>query len=163
MGMPGPRWFIAPAALPGATLQPASFSIEDLEEHQGGAVVFKMNHEGTYRPADPGYFAPAPGHEDLARSDDRDLLSGRKGAAISVLQPELQSPTRRNLEGEGRREVNPRAWRHGGVEHELARGAFGVDSRRNDAHHRDSPASTAAPSMLLDASSHRTYDAGMQG
>ena len=49
------------------------------------------------------------------------------------------------------------------MEHELARGALGVDSRRNDAHHRDSPASTAAPSMLLDAFSPRTYDAGVQG
>ena len=32
MGGPGPRQFVAPAALPGAALQPASFSIEDLEE-----------------------------------------------------------------------------------------------------------------------------------
>ena len=40
---------------------------------------------GAYRPADPGDLAPAPSHEDLARSDDRDLLSGRKGAAVSVL------------------------------------------------------------------------------
>ena len=75
MGGPGPRRFVAPAALPGAALQLASFSIEDLAEHQGGVVVFKMNYEGTYRPADPGDFAPDPGHEDLARSDDRDLRS----------------------------------------------------------------------------------------
>ena len=163
MGGPGPRQFVAPAALPGAALQPASFSIEDLEEHQGGAIIFKMNYEGTYHPADPGDFAPAPGHEDLARSNDRDLRSGRKGTAVSMLQPELQSPARRHLEGEGRRKANPRAWRHGGVEHELARGALGVDSRRNDAHHRDSPASTPASSMLLDAFSPRTHDAGVQG
>ena len=37
------------------------------------------------------------------------------------------------------------------MEHELARGAFGVDSRWNDAHRRDSPALTAASLMLLDA------------
>lgn len=122
-----------------------------------------MNYEGAYRPADPGDFTPASGHEDLARSDDRDLCSGRRGAAVSVLQPELQSPARRHLEGEGRREANPRAWRHGGMEHELARGAFSVDSRRNDAHHRDSPVLMAAPSKLLDAFSRRTYDAGVQG
>ena len=163
MGGPSPRQFVAPAALPGAALQPAPFSIEDLEEPQGGTVVFKMNYKGTYHSADPDDFAPAPGHEDLARSNDRDLRSGHKGTAVSVLQPELQSPARRHLEGEGRREANPRAWRHGGVEHELARGALGVDSRRNDAHHRDSPASTAASSMLLDAFSPRTHDAGVQG
>ena len=87
MGGPGPRRFVAPAALPGAALQPASFSIEDLEEHQGGAVVFKMNYEGAYHLGDPGDFAPAPGHEDLARSDDLDLRSGCMGAAICMLQP----------------------------------------------------------------------------
>ena len=163
MGGPDPRRFVAPAALPRAALQPASFSIEDLEEHQGGAIIFKMNYEGTYHPADPGDFAPAPGHEDLARSNDRDLRSACKGTAVSVLQPELQSPARRHLEGEGRRKANARAWRHGGVEHELARGAFSMDSRRNDAHHRDSPASAVAPSMLLDAFSPRTHDAGVQG
>ena len=163
MGGPGPRQFAAPAALPGAALQPAPFSIEDLEDHQGGAVIFKMNCEGTYRPADPGDFAPAPGHEGLARSNDRDLRSGRKGTAVSVLQPELQSPARRHLEGEGKREANPRARRHGGVEHELMRGAFRMDSRRNDAHHRDSPASAATSSVLLDTFSPRTYDAGVQG
>ena len=85
MGGPGPRRFVAPAALPGAALQPASFSIEDLEEHQGGAIVFNMNYEGTNRPVDPGNFAPSPGHEDLARSDNRDLRSGHKGTAVSVL------------------------------------------------------------------------------
>ena len=163
MGGPGPRRFVTFAALPGAALQPASFSIEDLEEHQGGAVVFKMNYEGTYRPADQGDFAPAPGHEDLARSDDRDLRSGCRGATIGVLQPELQGPARQHLEGEGGGKANPRARRHGGVEHELARGALGVDSRRNDTHHRDSPASTVATSMSLDAFSPRTYDAGVQG
>ena len=163
MGRLGPPLSDAPTAFLGAALQPASFSIKDVEEHQGGAVVFKMNHEGTYRPADPGDFAPAPGHEDLARSNDRDLRSGRKGTAVSVLQPELQIPARRHIEGEGGRKVNPRAWRHGGMEHELAREALGVDSRRNDAHHRDSPVSMAASSVLLDTFSHRTYDAGMQG
>ena len=162
MGGTGPRQFVAPAALPGAALQPASFSIEDLEEHQGGAIVFKMNYEGTYRPTDLGDFTPSPGHEDLARSDDRDLCSNRRGAAVSVLQPVLQSPTRRHLDGEGRREADPRAWRHGGVEHELARGALGVDSRGNNAHHHDSPALMAAPSMSLDAFSPWTYDAGVQ-
>ena len=122
-----------------------------------------MNYEGAYRPADPGDFALALGHEDLPRSDDRGLCSGCKGAAVSMLQPELQSPARRHLKGEGRREANPRAWRHGGVDHELARGAFGVDSRRNDAHHRDPSVSTSAPSMLLDTFSRRTYDTGVQG
>ena len=87
MGGPGPRQFVAPAALPGAALQPASFCVKDLEEHQGGAIVFKMNYEGTTCLADPGDLAPAPGHEDLARSDDRNLRSGRKGVAVSVLQP----------------------------------------------------------------------------
>ena len=57
MGGPGLRQFVAPAALPGAALQPASFSIRDLEEHQGGPIIFKMSHEVTYRPADPGDFA----------------------------------------------------------------------------------------------------------
>ena len=151
MGRPGPRQFVAPAALPGAALQPASFSIEDLEEHQGGAIVFKMNYEGTYRPADPGDFAPAPGHEDLARSDDRDLRSGCRGATVGVLQPELQGPARRHLEGEGGRKADPRSWRHGGVKHKLARGALRVDSRGDDAHHCDSPASTATLSVLLGA------------
>ena len=61
MGRPGPRQSDAPAAFLAAALQPVSFSIEDLEEHQGGAVVFKMNYEGTYRPADPGDFRPSPG------------------------------------------------------------------------------------------------------
>ena len=85
MGGLGPRQFVSPAALPGAALQPASFSIEDLEEHQGGAVIFKMNYEGTTCLANPGDLAPASGHEDLAWSDDRNLRSGRKGAAVSVL------------------------------------------------------------------------------
>ena len=85
MGGPGPCRFIAAAALPGAALQPASFSIEDLEEHQGGTIVFNMNYEGAYHPADPGDFTPAPGHEDLARSNDRDLRSGHKGTAVSML------------------------------------------------------------------------------
>ena len=49
------------------------------------------------------------------------------------------------------------------MEHELARGALDMDSRRNGAHHRDSPVWTAAPSMLLDAFSPRTYDTGVQG
>ena len=163
MGGPGPRQFVAPAALPGAALQPAPFSIEDLEEHQGGTIVFKMNYKGAYRPADPGDFAPAPGHEDLARSNDRDLRSGRKGATVGVLQPELQSPARRHLEGEGRREENPRAWRHGGVEHELARGALGVDSRRNDAHRHNSPPPAAAASVSLDAFFSRALDSSVQG
>ena len=122
-----------------------------------------MNYEGTYRPADPGDFAPAPGHEDLARSNDRDLRSGRKGATVGVLQPELQSPARRHLQGQGRREADPRAWRHGGVEHKITRGALGVDSRRNDMHHRDSPALMAALLMSLNAFSPRTHDAGVQG
>ena len=49
------------------------------------------------------------------------------------------------------------------MEHELVRGALSMDSRRNDAHHHDSSASMAAPSMLLDAFSRGTYDAGVQG
>ena len=48
-----------------------------------------MNYEGTPCPADPGDLALAPGQVDLARSNDRDLRSGRKGAAVSMLQPEL--------------------------------------------------------------------------
>ena len=38
-----------------------------------------------------------------------------------------------------------------------------MDSRGNNAHHRYSRASTAAPSMSLDAFSPRTHDAGVQG
>ena len=100
MGGPSPRRFVAPAALPGAALQPASFSIEDLEEHQGGAVIFKMNYEGTYRPADLGDFAPDLGHEDLARSDDFYLRSSCQSTAVGVLQPKLERPPRQHLEGQ---------------------------------------------------------------
>ena len=46
-GGPSPRHFDAPAACPGAALQPASFRIEDLEEHQGGAIIFKVDYEGA--------------------------------------------------------------------------------------------------------------------
>ena len=152
MGRPGPRQSDAPAAFLGAALQLASFSIEDLEEHQGGAIVFKINYEGTPHAADPGDLTPASGHIDLARSDDRDLRSGREGAAVGVLQPELQRPARRHLEGEGGRKADPRAWGHGGVKHELTGGALGVDSRRNNAHRRDSPVSAAAPSCSTPSS-----------
>ena len=89
VGRPGPRHFDAPAAFLGEALQSVSFRVEDLEEHQGDAIVFKMNCEGTPRLADPGDLALALGHVDLARSDDHDLRSGRKGAAVSMLQPEL--------------------------------------------------------------------------
>ena len=69
----------------GAALQAAAFCVEDLEEHQGDTIVFKMNHEGTPCSADPGDLAPASGHEDLARSDDFNLCSGRRSAAVGVL------------------------------------------------------------------------------
>lgn len=163
MVRPGPRQSDAPTAFLGGALQPASFSIEDLEEYHGGAIIFKMNYEGTLRPADLGDLTPAPGHVDLARSDDRDLRSGREGAAVGVLQPELQRPARRHLEGEGGRKADPRAWGHGGVKHELTGGALGVDSRRNDAHRRDSPVSAAAPSVSLDALFPRALDSVIQG
>ena len=136
MGGAGPRQFITTAASLRAAFQPASFCIKDLEEHQGGAVVFKMDHQGAVCATDPGNLTPALGHEDLARSDDRDLRSGCRGAIVGVLQPKLQGPARRHLEGKGGRKANPRSWRHGGVKHKLARGALGVDSRRNDAHHQ---------------------------
>ena len=89
MGRPGPRQSDAPAASLGAALQPASFSIKDLEEHQGGAIVFEVDYEGAPYPADPGDLAPATGHVDLSRSDNLDLRSGRRGTAVGVLQTEL--------------------------------------------------------------------------
>ena len=125
--------------------------------------MFKMNHEGTYRPADPGDFAPAPGHEDLARSDNLDLCSGRKGTVVSMLQPELKRPPRRDLEGEGGRKANTRTRRHGSVKHKLARGALVVDSRRNDAYRRNPPATTTALAMSLGAFFSRALDSGIQG
>ena len=147
--MPLPRRY--PGCLLCEALQPTAFCIKDLKEHQGGAIVFEMNQKGTPCSADPGDLAPASGHVDLARSDNLNLRSGRRGTAVSMLQPELKRPPRRDLEGEGGRKANPRSRRHGGVEHKLARGALGMDSRRNDAHRRDPPASTATLSVSLGA------------
>ena len=49
------------------------------------------------------------------------------------------------------------------MEHKLARGALRVDSRGDDAHHRDSPMSTAMLSVLLGSLLPGAYDAGIQG
>ena len=49
------------------------------------------------------------------------------------------------------------------MKHELVRGALGVNSRRNDAHRRDSPAATAPLAKQLSASAFRTLDPGIQG
>ena len=49
------------------------------------------------------------------------------------------------------------------MEHKLARGALGVDSRRNDAHCRNPPASTAAPTMAIGAFFPRAVDPNIQG
>ena len=49
------------------------------------------------------------------------------------------------------------------MEHKLARGALRMDSRGNDAHHRDSLASTATLSVLLGALPPGAYDAGVEG
>ena len=122
-----------------------------------------MDHQGAVRATDPGNLTPAPGHEDLARSDDRDLRSSCRGATVGMLQPELQGPARQHLEGEGGRKADPQSWRHGGVNHKLARGALRVDSRGDDTHHRDSPVSAAMLSVLLGFLLPGAYDAGVQG
>ena len=122
-----------------------------------------MDREGAPRPADPSDLALASSHEDFARGDDRDLCLGREGAATGVLQPKLQEFSLRNLEGEGRRKVNPRSRRHGGVEHELSGGALSVNSRRDNAHRRDPLAPTAAASIALNVSSCRALKVGVQG
>ena len=49
------------------------------------------------------------------------------------------------------------------MEHELSGGALGVDSRRDNMHRRDSPAPTAASSMVLDISSCKALKVGVQG
>ena len=49
------------------------------------------------------------------------------------------------------------------MEHKLARGALRVDSRGDDAHNCDSPATVAALSVLLGALPPGAYDAGVQG
>ena len=48
------------------------------------------------------------------------------------------------------------------MEHKLSGGALGVNSRRDNAHHRDPPAPTAASSMALDISSCRALKVGVQ-
>ena len=128
MGRPGPRQSDAPAAFLGSALQPASFSIEDLEEERGDAVVLKVDHEGTPRTADSRDLAPAASHEDLAGGDRFDLYSGRRSAAIGVLQPELERPPRRHHVREEPWEADPGAWRHRRPQHQLARGVCGVGS-----------------------------------
>ena len=84
-------------------------------------------------------------------------------AAVSVLQPELKRPPRRDLEGEGGRKANPRSRRHGGVKHELARRALSMDSRGDDAYCRDSSASPAASVMSLSGFFYGALDSGVQG
>ena len=49
------------------------------------------------------------------------------------------------------------------MEHKLSGGALGVNSRRDNAHRRDSPAPTAAASMALDISSCKAPKVGVQG
>ena len=49
------------------------------------------------------------------------------------------------------------------MKHKLARRALGMDFRGDDAHRRNSPASTAAPSVWLDTFFSRALDAGVQG
>ena len=88
-----------------------------------------MDREDAPYPTNPGDLSPAPSHEDLARGNDRDLCLGREGAAASLLQPKLQEFSLRDDGGEEGRKANPRLRRHGGVEHELSGGAFGVDPR----------------------------------
>src|SRR3954471_7671444 len=96
--------------------------------------------EGALRSAAPSDFAPAASHEDLARGGDRNLCPGRRSAAVGVLQRQLQESPLLEDGGEGGRKANPSPRRHGGVEHELAGGALGMDSGRNDQHLRDPPA-----------------------
>ena len=45
---------ISLAFFSGAALQAAAFYVEDLEGQRGGAIVFKMDREGTPCSADPG-------------------------------------------------------------------------------------------------------------
>ena len=87
-----------------------------------------MDHQGAVRATDLGNLTLALGKEDLSRSNDRDLRSGCRGATVGVLQPELQGPARRHLEGEGGRKANPRTWRHGSVENKLAGRTLGMNS-----------------------------------
>ena len=91
------------------------------------------------------------------------VTTATSAPVAGVLQPELQGPARWHLEGEGGRKADPRSWRHGGVKHKLAGGAPRVDSRGDDAHHCDSPASAATLSVLLGALPPGAYDAGVQG
>ena len=48
------------------------------------------------------------------------------------------------------------------MEHKLSGGALSMNSRRDDAHHRDPPAPTAASSMALGISSCRALKVGVQ-
>ena len=49
------------------------------------------------------------------------------------------------------------------MEHKLSGGALSVNSRRDNAHRRDSPAPTAASFMTLDISSCKALKVGLQG
>ena len=55
----------------------------------GGAFAIHLEYDGASCPANPGDFALASSHEDLARGNDRDLCLDREGAAAGVLQPKL--------------------------------------------------------------------------
>ena len=90
VGGPSPCRSRVLATFPGAALQPAPARVEDLEKHHRSTVVIQVDREDAPYPANPGDFAPASSHEDLARGNDRDLCLGREGAAAGVLQPELQ-------------------------------------------------------------------------
>ena len=114
-----------------------------------------MDREGASCPANPGDFAPASSHEDLARGNDRDLCLGREGAAAGVLQPELQGLPLRDDGGEEGRKADPRLKRNGDVKHELSGGALGVDPRGDDPHLRDPSAPTAAPPVAVGIDSFR--------
>ena len=49
------------------------------------------------------------------------------------------------------------------MEHKLSGGALGMNSRRDNAHRRDPPASRAASPMALDINSCRALKVGVQG
>ena len=49
------------------------------------------------------------------------------------------------------------------MKHELTRRALSMDSRGDDVYRRDSPASPAAPAMLLGGLFSRALDSGVQG
>ena len=90
-------------------------------------------------------------------------MTATSASVARVLQPEPERPPWRNLEGEGRRKVNPRLRRHGGAEHELSGGALGVDPRGHDPHLHDPSAPMTAPPVAIGIDSFRALDVGVQG